>query len=51
MAGPSKMRVSDEEELYKLLQENEYGGISEGDYSSDSEINENSSLGGEQSVC
>jgi hypothetical protein len=30
MAGPSKkMRVSDEEVLYELLQENEYIGISE----------------------
>jgi hypothetical protein len=30
MGGPSKkMRVSDEEVLYELLQENEYSGISE----------------------
>jgi hypothetical protein len=33
MAGPSKkMLVSDEEVFYELLQENEYSGISESEY-------------------
>jgi hypothetical protein len=36
MAGPSKkMRQSDEELFYELLQENEYSDISESEYSSD----------------
>jgi hypothetical protein len=49
MAGPSKkMCVSDEEVFYELLQENEYSGISESEYSSDSEINVKISSGGEQ---
>jgi hypothetical protein len=40
MAGPSKrMRISNEEVFYELLQENEYSDISENDYSCDSEIN------------
>jgi hypothetical protein len=40
MTGPSKkMRVSDEEVFYELLQENEYSGISERAYSSNSEMN------------
>jgi hypothetical protein len=40
MARPSKeMNVSDEEVLHDLFQENEYGDISESEYSSESEIN------------
>jgi hypothetical protein len=51
MASPSKkMRVSDEEVLCELLQENEYSDVSEGGYSSDSEINVNILSCGEQSV-
>jgi hypothetical protein len=38
------MHVGDEEVLYKLLQEIEYGDISENEYSGDSEINVKSSL-------
>jgi hypothetical protein len=51
MTGPSKkMRVSDEEVFYELLHENEYSGISESEYSSDTEINVKISFGSEQSV-
>jgi hypothetical protein len=51
IAGPSKMMcVRDEEVLYELLQDNEYSDISEGKYSSDSEINVKISSCGEQSV-
>jgi hypothetical protein len=51
MAYPSKtMRVSDEEVLYELLQENEYRDISESEYKSDREINVKISSVGEQSV-
>jgi hypothetical protein len=42
--------VSVDGAFYELLQENEYRGISEIEYSSDSEINVNISLGGERSV-
>jgi hypothetical protein len=36
MEGPSKKtRMSDEEVLYELLQENEYSDISESEYSSE----------------
>jgi hypothetical protein len=45
-----KMRVSDEEVLYELLQENEYSDIAESKYSSDSEINVKISSCSEQSV-
>jgi hypothetical protein len=46
------MRVSDEEVLYELLEENEYSysDISESEYSSDSEINVKMLSRGEQSV-
>jgi hypothetical protein len=37
----AKMHLSDEV-FYELLQENEYSDISKNEYSSDSEINENS---------
>jgi hypothetical protein len=50
MADSSKMMCESDEVFYGLLQENEYSGISESEYSSDSEINLNISLGGEQSV-
>jgi hypothetical protein len=51
MAGSSKkMGVSNEEVLYELLEENEYSGISASGYISDTEINVNILLGGEQSV-
>jgi hypothetical protein len=36
--------------FYELLQENDYSGISQSEYSSDSEINVNILLGGEQRV-
>jgi hypothetical protein len=50
MAGPSKkMHVSDEV-FYELLQENEYSGISESEYSSDSEVNVKILSCGEHSV-
>jgi hypothetical protein len=42
--------LSDEQVFYELLQENEYSGTLESEYSSDSEINVNFKLGGEQSV-
>jgi predicted transcriptional regulator len=42
MAGPSKkIRVSDKEVFYELLQESEYSDTSESEYSSHSEINVN----------
>jgi hypothetical protein len=43
------MRVSDEE-VFQLLQENEYTAISVSEYSSDSELNVKIWSGGEQSV-
>jgi hypothetical protein len=50
MAGHrKKMRVSDEV-LYELLQENEYGDISESEYCSDTQTNMNISPCCEQSV-
>jgi hypothetical protein len=36
--------------FHELLQKNKYSGISESKYNSDSEINVNISLGGEQNV-
>jgi hypothetical protein len=51
MEGPrKKVHVSDEVVLNELLQEDEYSDVSESEYNSDSEINVNISLGGEQSV-
>jgi hypothetical protein len=44
------MRVSDEEVICELLQENGCSGITESKYSSDSEINMKISSSGEQSV-
>jgi hypothetical protein len=45
-----KMRMSDEEVFYELLQENEHSDISESEFGSDSEINVKISSDGEQSV-
>jgi hypothetical protein len=50
MVGPSKMMHVSDDVVYELLQENGYSGISKSEYSSDSEINVEISLGGGQSV-
>jgi hypothetical protein len=50
MAGSSKKMPVSDEEVYKLLQENEYSTISVSKYSSDSEINVNILSCGELNV-
>jgi hypothetical protein len=48
MAGPSKKTHVGDEMFYELLRENEYSGNSESEYSSDNEINEKFSVGGDE---